>query len=77
MIDDHQHPSGSTSQLREAIVTIVQSFGYPETISVNYTFEDGTKRTTIEILAADDSVWYELIYDGRDGDGEHELRVVE
>jgi hypothetical protein len=53
MVDAHRFPSGSTSQLQEAIDTIVQSFGHPETISVTYAFEDGQKRTMIEVPAGD------------------------
>lgn len=77
MVDSHRFPSGSTSQLQEAIDTIVQSFGHPETISVTYTFEDGHKRTIIEVPTGDGTTTYELVYDGQDDDAEPELKSVD
>ncbi|WP_232688978.1 hypothetical protein [Halobacterium zhouii] len=77
MVDAHRFPSGSTSQLQEAIDTIVQAFGHPETISVTYTFEDGQKRTMIEVPAGDGTTTYELVYDGQDDDTEPELKSVD
>lgn len=77
MRDNQQYPPRSTSQLQEAIDTIVQSFGHPGAISVDYTFEDGQKRTTIEIPTEEDRVVYELIYDGQDDNAEPELRPVD
>lgn len=64
MVDAHRFPSRSTSQLQEAIDTIVQAFGHPETISVTYTFEDGQKRTMVEVPTGDGTTTYELVYDG-------------
>jgi hypothetical protein len=77
MVDTHRFPSGSTSQLQEAIDTIVQSFGHPETVSVTYTLEGGQKRTLIEVSTDDGTTIYELVYDGQDDDAEPELKSVE
>ncbi|MFC4407931.1 hypothetical protein [Haloarchaeobius iranensis] len=76
MVDAHRFSSGSTSQLQEAIDTIVQAFGHPETISVTYTFEDGQKRTMIEVLTGDTAPIYELVYDGQDDGAEPEITPV-
>lgn len=76
MVDAHRFPSGSTSQLQEAIDTIVQSFGHPETISITYTFEDGQKRTMIEVPTGDDTTTYKLVYDGQDDDAEPALKSL-
>ncbi|MFC7116654.1 MULTISPECIES: hypothetical protein [Halobacteriales] len=77
MVDTHRFPSESTSQLQEAIDTIVQAFSHPETISVTYTFEDGQKRTMIEVPTGDGATTYELVYNGQDDDAEPELKSVD
>lgn len=76
MVDSQRIPSGSTSQLQEAIDTIVQSFGHPETISVTYAFENGQKQTRIEVPAGDGTTTYELVYDGQDDNAEPEIKSV-
>jgi hypothetical protein len=75
MVDAHRSPSGSTSQLQEAVDTIVQTFGHPETISIAYTFENGLKRTIIKVPTDDGTTSYELVYDGQD-DAKPELKSV-
>lgn len=77
MVEAPGFPSKSSSQLQEAIDTIVQSFGHPETITISYTFESGQKRTTIEVPTDSGSTTYELVYDGRDDDTEPELKPVD
>lgn len=77
MVDEPPSPSERASQLQEAIDTIVQSFGHPEAISITYRFEDGEKRTTIEVPTGDADSTYTLIHDGQDDDAEPELRSVD
>lgn len=77
MVDDQRTRPGDPSQLQEAIDTIIQSFGHPETISLTYTFENGQKRTILDVPTGDDTATYELVYDGQDDDEEPELRSVD
>jgi hypothetical protein len=77
MSGDFPHLSGTSSQLQEAIDTIVQSFGHPDTITLTHTLEKGIKRTQIEISDGDMVVCYELMYDGQDDDSEPQLRRVD
>lgn len=77
MSSDFQHLSGTSSQLQEAVDTIVQSFGHPDAVSLTHTLEDGIKRTRFEISDGDETACYELVYDGQDDDAEPQLRRVE
>lgn len=77
MAEDQQYPTGSISQLQEAIDTIVKAFDHPEELSVDYTFQNGVKRTIIEISTGEDSNAYELVYDGQDENAEPELKPTD
>jgi hypothetical protein len=77
MAEDQPNPTGNTAQLQEAIDTVVNVFDHPEELSVNYTFENGTKRTIIEVSTGEDRNTYELVYDGQDEDTEPELNSID
>lgn len=76
MSKDQSAPFKNSSQLQEAIDTIVQIFDHPEAISINHLLEDGQKRTTFEITT-EDIVTYELVYNGHDDEAEPELRQLD
>lgn len=69
--------SPRASQLQEAIDTIVQTFDYPSSVSVDYEAADGTKRTTFEVSTPEGGATYELVYDGSEDDAEPTLSSVE
>lgn len=73
MADNRMSPSKRSSQLQEAIDTIVQIFDHPDTIAIDHTFESGQKRTTFEIVTPEGTVSYELVYEGQDEKSEPEL----
>lgn len=77
MAEEQQYPTGSISQLQEAIDTIVKAFDHPDDISVEYTFQNGVKRTIIEIPTGADRNAYELVYDGQDENAEPELEPTD
>lgn len=76
MTSDFQQLSGTSSQLQEAVDSIVQSFGHPDAISLTHTLEDGIKRTRFEISDGDDTTCYELVYNGQDDDAEPQFRRI-
>lgn len=63
----------STSQLQEAIVTIVQTFEYPSSISIEYEGGSGTKRTEFSVTETDGDIVYELVFGGSEDEAEPEL----
>lgn len=67
------NPASNASQLQEAIDTIVRTFDHPLRFSLDYSFDDGTKRTILEIGTPDGEITYELRYDGYDDGAEPEL----
>lgn len=67
------NPASNASQLQEAIDVIVRTFDHPPSLSLDYSFDDGTKRTTFEIGTPDGETTYELRYEGRDDEEEPEL----
>lgn len=69
--------SDGAPQVQEAIDTILQSFDHPRTMSLEYTSNEGTKRTQIEVTTDAGAETYELVYDGRRDDQEPELSRVE
>lgn len=69
-------PDGAP-QVQEAIDTILQSFDHPRTLSLQYTSDEGIKRTRIEVTTHAGAKAYELVYDGRQEDQEPELSRVE
>lgn len=64
-------------QLQEAIDTILQQFDHPTAISVEYITRDGRKYMTSVVETADETVKYELVYDGSRDDAEPELSRVD
>lgn len=75
---DTRHPqSGSNSQLQEAIDVIAQSFGYPETLSIEYTSRGGQKKTIFKIQTGDSGTTYELVYNGQDDNAEPVLNRID
>lgn len=67
----------SASQLQEAIDTLVQSFEYPASMSIEYAVDDGTKRTVFTVETADETAKYEVVYDGATDEAEPELSRLE
>lgn len=74
---DQGSPSRRASQLQEAIDTIVQSFDHPDSVSLEYSFEGGQKRTELEIVSTERITIYELIYNTQDDEAEPELTQIE
>lgn len=64
MAEEQLTPGDSASQLQEAIDSIVRTFDYPGTLSIEYTYDGNTKRTVFEIQTEEDNIVYELQYDG-------------
>lgn len=77
MGDDHVLALESASKLQEAIDTVVQTFDHPDAVSIDYAFEDGTKRTTFEIGQSGEGITYELVYEGRADETEPKLRKTD
>lgn len=70
MAEDRPTPVDTAPQLQEAIDVIVQTFDYPAALSIEYTFDAGTKRTTFVIQTAEENTIYELQYDGHHDEAE-------
>lgn len=68
-------PTARASQLQEAIDTIAQTFDHPDSLSIQYTFEEGEKQTIFTIQRADGQNTYRLRYDGSEADSEPVLTI--
>ena len=66
-------PVEDAPKLQEAVDTVVQAFGHPATLAVEYSFDGSEKRTLFEVTTAEERVSYELVYDGRRDETEPEL----
>lgn len=66
MTEEQLSPVDSASQLQEAIDSIVRTFDYPGTLSIEYTSDGATKRTVFEIRTEEREISYELHYNGHD-----------
>lgn len=64
MTEEQPCPVDNASQLQEAIDSIVQTFDYPGTLSIQYTYDDDAKRTIFEIRTGEREINYELRYNG-------------
>lgn len=69
--------STDAARLQEAIDVILQRFDHPPSVSVHYEYVDGRKQTTFEVVTADGTDKYELVYDGSRDDVEPELSRVD
>lgn len=72
MTDRHVPRDDAASGLQEAVDAIADAFGRPTSFAVEYTVDDGTKRTTLAVDVGETDRRYELVYDGSD-DGEPRL----
>ncbi len=77
MTEKRAPQSPKAAELQEAIDTIVQTFDHPVELSIHYSFEEGTKRTEIEIQTSEAVATYELVYDGGRDDAEPDLTRIE
>lgn len=64
-------PDDRAGQLQEAIDAVVQTFGYPSSLTIDYVGENGSKRTRIELESSGEV--YELSHDAGETDREAEL----
>lgn len=64
MTEEQPSPIDRASQLQEAIDSIVGTFDYPGTLSIEYTYDGDTKRTVFEIQERERKIGYELRYNG-------------
>lgn len=76
-MDENMTPAARAGQLQEAIDMISQTFGYPESLTIQFTAADGEKRTRFEIEATDQSAVFELRYSGGTDDAEPVLTQME
>ncbi len=77
MTEDRTVPARKAAQLQEALGTVAQTFGYPASLSIEYTAVDGTKRTKFVVNGPNGKSVYELRYDGRDDEAEPEFTSVD
>lgn len=76
-MDRTSSPVQNAGQLQEAIDMIVQTFDYPDSVSIHHTVADGIKQTQFEIETAADTHLFELTFDAHDDDAEPELTRTE
>lgn len=65
------------AQLQEALDMILQRFEYPSSVSVEYEYIDGSKRSTFCIERPDETLTYELVNAGPGDDIDPELTRID